>query len=147
MNATAESWEHEPFGEAMPIPYGRCLSDSEYRQIQLGLVPEVMEDKWFIYFDEPCLFLHRSWTGEGIYRVDFAPIENGFKVVGAYRAIGEEREWAVEYEAALLDFLIANLLLGEDKPFPMLPDLEEPDQGVFQHVVSGTAFPEKTFKN
>jgi O-acetyl-ADP-ribose deacetylase (regulator of RNase III) len=30
-----------------------------------------MEDKWFAYMEGDRLFLHRSWTGNGIYEVEF----------------------------------------------------------------------------
>ena len=37
----------------------------------------------------------------------------------------------------MLDFLISNLLLGEDKPFPMPSDARDLPAGAFQHVISG----------
>jgi len=33
----------------------------------MGLVPEEIEDKWFIYWEDDTLFFHRSWTGNCIY--------------------------------------------------------------------------------
>ena len=32
-------------------------------QIRAGHIPEMMEDKWFIYWQDDRLFFHRSWTG------------------------------------------------------------------------------------
>ena len=40
--------------------------------IRQGMIPEVMEDKWFIYWKDDALFFHRSWTGFCIYVVRFA---------------------------------------------------------------------------
>jgi len=46
------------------------------------------------------------------------------------------------YQIRLLDFLVSNLLLGQSEPFPVPPDVTEPMPGVFQHHVSGTAYPQ-----
>jgi hypothetical protein len=48
----------------------------------------------------------------------------------------------VNYQAQLVDFLLSNLLLGEQKPFPLPQDLKEPAPGVFQHSFSGTGYKE-----
>jgi hypothetical protein len=42
----------------------------------------------------------------------------------------------------MLDLLISNLLLGEDKPFPMPLDAPDLPAGAFQHVISGAGYPE-----
>jgi hypothetical protein len=39
-----------------------------------------MEDKWFIYYDEPHLFLHRSWSGQPVYRLAITQGDKGFEV-------------------------------------------------------------------
>jgi hypothetical protein len=41
------------------VPFTAKYSHEEYARLQEGLIPKAMEDKWFIYFDEPHLFLHR----------------------------------------------------------------------------------------
>ncbi|MCW3849120.1 hypothetical protein OF829_17915 [Sphingomonas sp. LB-2] len=50
--ATGASWKHEPFGATRPIPYRRAFTVAEFSRLRRGLVPEVTEDKWFIYFEE-----------------------------------------------------------------------------------------------
>lgn len=39
-----------------------------------------MEDKWFAFYEEPWLYLHRSWTGFGIYQVRFELTDGGHRV-------------------------------------------------------------------
>jgi len=39
--------------------------------LTLGLIPEEMEDKWFIYWEDSKLYFHRSWSGVCIYIVTF----------------------------------------------------------------------------
>ena len=43
--------------------------------IKKGRVPREMEDKWFMYYSNSRLHIHRSWTGYAIYIVRF--IEEG----------------------------------------------------------------------
>ena len=46
----------------------RVFSPQDMDRIRRGVVPEAMEDKWFIYWKEGMLFFQRSWTGFCIYR-------------------------------------------------------------------------------
>ena len=43
------------------------FSTEEYEELQKGIVPRRMENKWFIYFKNNNLYCHRSWTGFCIY--------------------------------------------------------------------------------
>jgi len=51
----------------------RTFSPQEMEHIRRGLVPEQMEDKWFIYWQDDTLFFHRSWTGSCIHCCPFHP--------------------------------------------------------------------------
>ncbi|MGB3511189.1 MAG: hypothetical protein WBA93_18525 [Microcoleaceae cyanobacterium] len=55
---------------------------AELERITMGLIPQSMDDKWFIFYEEPWLYLHRSWTGLCIFKVCF-------EVVDEYAAVTE----------------------------------------------------------
>ena len=55
------------------IPINRQYSDREFGRLSAGEIPQEMEDKWFIFYEEPVLHLHRSWTGFCVYQVEFQP--------------------------------------------------------------------------
>jgi hypothetical protein len=108
-----------------------------------------MEDKWFIYYEEPHLYLHRSWSGQPVYRLAITQRSQGFDVT--------ESLWSIElasasgadsaYQAKLLDFLISNLLLGQSKRFPMPTGIQDHSHpGLLQHVISGTGYAEDASK-
>ena len=141
-HARSDSWKREPFAKTELIPYAARFTMEEFERIKAGLVPAAMEDKWFIYFDEPWLFLHRSWTGKGVYRVNFDMDADGARVRKAHCATDFWAESDPDYEARLLAFLIGNLLLGRHEPFPVPAGLKEPAPGVFQHVIAGTGYQE-----
>lgn len=107
-----------------------------------------MEDKWFIYYEEPHLFLHRSWTGEPVYRLTFSSRPEGAEVKEAlwskHLADASTPTQNADYQVRLLDFLLSSLLLGQPKPFPLPTGLKELKKGVFQHVVAGTGYPESS---
>ena len=136
--ATSESWKSEPFGALCPIPYRRAFTSTELAQLLKGLIPEAMEDKWFVYFENSALYFHRSWTGQPVFRVDLHCSKDGAIVTEAWQAAELNQE--IGYSVRLLDFLIANLLLGERKSFPTLPDLLPAQQAIFQHHISGTGY-------
>jgi len=66
--------------------------------MMLGHVPEDMDDKWFIFFEDGWLNFCRSWTGHSIFgvRLDGAPF--GVRVVDAWASRNSE-----EYNSAGLD--------------------------------------------
>ncbi|MBS1839926.1 MAG: hypothetical protein JSS69_09910 [Acidobacteria bacterium] len=147
MPAFASSWKREPFSSGTPIPFRALWSQDQFIKITQGLIPKTMEDKWFIYYETPHLFFHRSWTGKPVFRVMIVAGVNGYQVAEALAAMkltsGPNENFV--YEAKLLDFLVSNLLLGGCKPFPMPPGAEERTApGVIQHAVSGTGYPQES---
>jgi hypothetical protein len=144
MTASSTSWKSEPFREGIPLPYQAVFSSEQFARLKTGLIPQRMEDKWFIYYEEPHLFFHRSWTGKPVYRLTLNSTPKETQVVEVLwskdQAAGTNA--GPNYQAQLVDFLLSNLLLGQQKPFPLPPDLKEPAPGVFQHSFSGTGYPE-----
>lgn len=144
------SWDINPMPEeVVELNYTASYSKEEYEKMSYGFKPEMMEDKWFIYMKENSLFLHRSWTGDCIYKLVFTEMNDDIVVnkliVNRNSEQYTDDETVDEYDIELVHFLINNILLGNDVPFPLPCDLPEND-GVFQHVISGTANSEKLFK-
>jgi hypothetical protein len=150
MSAASTSWKRTPFKECVPIPYHAAFDAEQFVRLKAGLIPQRMEDKWFIYYEKPELFFHRSWTGQPVYRLTLAPLADG----GAAVSEALWSKWLVvaskdgpDYQVQLLDFLVANLLLGQSKSFPLPSGVREPMPGLFQHHVSGPGFPESRPKS
>ena len=53
-------------------PPEMILSREEMQELATGYRPIDMNDKWLAFMEGNRLFLHRSWTGHGIYEVTFA---------------------------------------------------------------------------
>lgn len=149
--ATRESWKILALPETRAdLDFAEAYTLEEFERIRRGLIPHEMEDKWFVFFEEPWLFFHRSWTGSGIYGVRFQLSDSGASAVESWvsRDRNQYTETRTDYDRAMLEFLIDALLLGKRAVFPVPGDVPAsvPD-GLYQHHSVGRAYPESTFPN
>ena len=96
-------------------------SPAEFERIKAGLIPLEMEDKWFVFFETPWLYLHRSWTGFCVYGVRLEALPEGAEVVESWvsRNAEQYRGTDIHHEERILTFLIDALLLGKMVAFPV----------------------------
>jgi len=111
--------------EALPskkatIRLNRTFSPQETKHIRRGLVPEQMEDKWFIYWKDDTLFFHRSWTGGCIYVVRFDVEGDNCRMIEAdvNRDPKQYKETNDERDARMISYLVDVLLLHREAVFP-----------------------------
>jgi hypothetical protein len=110
--ATRDSWMRIPMPEAkMQLEVDRTFSQEECECLQRGRIPQDMDDRWFIYFEDDWLFLHRSWTGHGIYQIRLEPSKEGCKIaeVWANGDPSQFRPGTPEENNRLLSGLLNNL--------------------------------------
>lgn len=87
------------------------LSKEEYERVVRGLKPGAMEDKWHNYFEDGKLYCCRSWTGECIYIVEFAPSGGGYEAAAFLTPAERTREnVARAVVGTLLYFMAGNHL-------------------------------------
>lgn len=70
--AEKSDWQtyNMPFKKAK-FKFERKFSKSEIENLKYGYIPQEMEERWFSYFENDTLYVHRSWTGHCIYIVKF----------------------------------------------------------------------------
>jgi hypothetical protein len=147
--ATRGSWKIVSLPSARAdLSFAAAYTLEEFEHIRRGVRPREMEDKWFVFFEEPWLFFHRSWTGAGIYGVRFELSDSGAVAVESWvsRDTDQYRETRTDYDRAVLTFLIDALLLKKRAVF-QVPGNVPPDvpTGLYQHHLVGRAYPESTF--
>ncbi|HEX5116946.1 MAG TPA: hypothetical protein VFW65_17280 [Pseudonocardiaceae bacterium] len=100
--------------EAVP-PSPRRWSDAEWATIRRGRRAHEMDDKWVAFVEDDRLFLHRSWTGFGIYEARFARDDDGWFI--AELLVSGDRDTypraSDSYEALSVEVVIDGVLLGQ----------------------------------
>ena len=121
--ATRGDWQAVRYdGPCRVLPYEDTFTAEEFEALQAGVIPESMDDKWFVFYEQPQLFLHRSATGLFVYRVTLAADGDGSRVAEAVMSSELEGSQSVDYEASLLRWILRCVLLAQDDvEFPRLP--------------------------
>lgn len=63
--------------------FARTYTPVQFAWLKQGVVPREMEDKWFVFYEAPWLYLHRSWTGYAIFQARFEERAAGVTLVEA----------------------------------------------------------------
>lgn len=80
--ATRDSWENSlietPHEIRLETPL--CLSETQFQHLKMGFIPQCMEDKWFMFYENEQCYIHRSWTGFGIYQAQIQKTKTGYEI-------------------------------------------------------------------
>ncbi len=118
VKATKNSWKTKPLPEQKEsFLLNRTITEEEFELIQYGSIPEAMEDKWFIYFEDSKLYFHRSWTGICIYIAEISQLENNFIIgdVLVNRNKEEYKKEDIKEDKYKIDILINRLIKQPQK--------------------------------
>lgn len=76
--ATADSWETQPMPKKNSVvKLDVHMSEADFKTIEMGHIPDCMEDHWFMYCEPPCggapghIRWYRSWTGLFIFDASY----------------------------------------------------------------------------
>jgi hypothetical protein len=104
-----------PVPEPQPIPPPvRVWTADQWALIQGGHRSRDMDDKWHAFVEDQRLYLHRSWTGMGVYQAQFDAVDGGWRITSAWVAGDHDsyRRRDDNFESAMLEALIERVLLG-----------------------------------
>jgi len=76
--ATRNSWQNQPITNPKRIEIDLHCTRKQFSKLKIGLIPEQMEDKWFIFYEKGWLYCHRSWTGKGIFKAKLIKETGGY---------------------------------------------------------------------
>ncbi|MFE6942000.1 hypothetical protein [Streptomyces chartreusis] len=100
----------------MPQLPERIWSDEDWERIQRGYAARDMDEKWNVFAEGEVVFLHRSWTGRGVFEATFAPVdEGGWRIARAVVERDPERYRNSDdaYDCLMLELVISAIVLGE----------------------------------
>lgn len=135
------------FQKMSKIPYSDEFDPGEFSVIRDGLTARTQNDRWDIVFRRDILYCRRARSGQGVYQVKIKRKRDGSGIVKWAKASKDVMVLGKHYEAALLDFLMARILLGLDVPFPRHKKVEQERDGGFQKMIFGTKHPEVEVSN
>ena len=65
-----------------PVPMAqlpaRVWSRRQWDLIRRGYRAQDMDEKWDVFVEDQVAFLHRSWTGNGMFEATFSPAGGGW---------------------------------------------------------------------
>ena len=125
---TEHSYNAKPMpAETATLDYSAEFTQADYQRFARGLIPQQMEDKWFILLKGSTLNLHRGWTGFCIFQVELEKKGNAYAVRAARVNRNPEQYGGTDdaYDAKVLHYLISNLLLGKEVELPQPTHLPE----------------------
>ena len=78
--ATRHSWKNEPMVNPKCIEISMHFTDAQFSRLIKGLIPQQMEEKWFIFYENGYLFFHRSWTGYCVFMAQVVKDSDGYSI-------------------------------------------------------------------
>ena len=122
--AQPHDWQTSPISsDKVLVKLYEAYTYDEIQLIRRGLIPEVMEDKWFIYWKDNSLYFHRSWTGFCIYIVHFSIYDGGGRILSA--EINTDRDvcsLSIAEHIKFIPYYIELFLLKRNPPYPLQDD-------------------------
>ncbi|MEU4334816.1 hypothetical protein AB0F59_09340 [Micromonospora lupini] len=107
-----------PIVAPMPLAVlpARTWSDEQWKRITLGYQARDMDEKWNVFVEDEVAFLHRSWTGNGVYEASFSPVPgDGWRISGV--AVESDpsryRRSSDQYDRVLVEMVLSGIVLGE----------------------------------
>lgn len=103
------------------IPVDLLYDEAAMRRIHKGFLPADDDDKWFIWFRDNVLYMHRSWTGFCIYQVCFERAGGGWRATTASvnRCSGQYKETRADVDRQLLAEMIEIHLINNYHQHPV----------------------------
>lgn len=118
------------------VPYEETFTLEESARLRRCVLPQVMEDKWIVLFDDldTSLSFHRSWTGYLVYRVTLVSIDEDAdpsRLCATELVVNRDPSQYAgtddALDAARVSWLIRTLLLDQAVAMPEAPSLSPDD--------------------
>ncbi|MGS2619315.1 hypothetical protein ACVCAH_33050 [Micromonospora sp. LZ34] len=94
----------------------RTWSDEQWERITLGYEARDMDEKWNVFVEDQVTFLHRSWTGNGIFEASFSSVGGGGWRISAATVESDPsryRRSSERYDRVMVELVLSAIVLGE----------------------------------
>ncbi|GAB2832990.1 hypothetical protein GCM10022221_34780 [Actinocorallia aurea] len=103
----------EPIERPMPMPLlpTATWTDAQWSRLQFGYESQGMDERWDAIVEGDVLFLHRSWTGYGVYELTFAHTQADHHISsGKIETSDRYSSPRPEFDAVLAEMVIGIIL-------------------------------------
>lgn len=107
-------------GNIIPIDFEKSYSNSDSEVLKKGIRAMSMDEKWDIIFDKNTLSFYRSWTGRGIFKIEFLEQKNELIVEKAFVEEKFSNQQGNDYCSSLLNWIIEAVIFRRNAEFPKL---------------------------
>lgn len=131
---TRESWQNEPMpAKRQRLALDNVYSPEDYEVLVRGVLPQQMEDKWFIFMEADRLYFCRSWSGFCVYEVQLTERDGRYLITEAWvnRDPEQYQETDDRHDAGVLCVLIDYLMLGREARLPQRQDLTQEENSIY----------------
>ena len=88
-------------------------SQEQWERIKRGYRARDMDGKWDVFVENRVAFLHRSWTGNGVFEASFSPAGDGWHISAAQTSSERARTVCAELNRVLLELVLSTIVAGE----------------------------------
>jgi hypothetical protein len=119
-SAKRGDWKTQAMSEQREqLPLRVSFTEAEFQRLKHGVIPQQMEDKWFIFYEDAWLYFHRSWTGRCAYQIRIEKSNGKHTVTEAWVSReGQDTATNLEIDLEVLGYLIYSVLLDKNWPWP-----------------------------
>ena len=131
----------------MTLLPARVWTQEQWERIERGYRARGMDEKWDIFVENQVTFLHRSWTGRGVFEASFSPIDGGWRISAAVVESNSKRvrNLSAQLNRVLLELVLSAIVLGEPAVFlraelvrlSLPQDRPAPPAGLIEHSILG----------
>ena len=104
--------------ELVSLDFLKNYSVEDSVTLMQGFMAPTMDDKWDIIYKENQLNFYRSWTGIGVYKLEFEIVENELHVKNAFVDEKFITNYSQEYCSGLLNWMIEVIVLKRSAEMP-----------------------------
>ena len=125
----------------------RLWTQEQWERIERGYRAQSMDEKWNVFFEDRVAFLHRSWTGHGVFEASFSRLDGGWRISSALLESNPERARNVSAQRGrvLLEVVLSAIVLGEPAAelraelvrLSLPQDRPAPPDGLIEHSILG----------
>lgn len=103
--AKRTSWSNGPLpAERERIEFDQIYSSEAFQKITKGYIPNELEDPWFMFFEDDCLYIHpNDGIGQCVYEVHFERKGNEYRIAEIW-ASRDKRQSLPSEDKSLLRF-------------------------------------------